>query len=260
MLITLLFSFLFGWSWPFLNRSSHQSIYTSRLIRAYLGASNWERLVATGKSVTQAISGDDIKQEDYWPRFRWLAHRSDRDAEKTDQLFQEIHADEEQPTSKGDAAPSGERYDQRDPGRSLRKSSSATAKGSGWRSGRRRSASESFTIIVVDRAGPSTAELQAEVYPPEGKKVLIGSSVTTISVDRPARLHGRIFDARKLDGNFGGRIFDESRVEDEPGISLLAGLANVRLTYWWNSGVKPFDRFTTRSCSPKRQQKMAPLH
>ena len=81
LLITLLFSFLFGWSWPFLNRSTHQSIYTSRLIRAYLGASNRDRLMPNSKGVTQAIPGDDIKQEEYWPRFQGLAPASGAGAE-----------------------------------------------------------------------------------------------------------------------------------------------------------------------------------
>jgi len=65
--IAFLFSFLFGWSWPFLNRSTLHPLYTSRLIRAYLGASNPGRLESTSGDVTEAVAGDDLKQEQYWP-------------------------------------------------------------------------------------------------------------------------------------------------------------------------------------------------
>ena len=65
--IAFMFSFLFGWSWPFLNRSTLHPLYTSRLIRAYLGASNPERLESKSGDVTDVVAGDDLKQEQYWP-------------------------------------------------------------------------------------------------------------------------------------------------------------------------------------------------
>ena len=260
LLITLLFSILFGWSWPFLNRSSHQSIYTSRLIRAYLGASNWKRLVATGKSVTQAISGDDIKQEDYWPRFRWLANRSDRDAEKTDQLFQEIHADEESLLQKGmplhlvnvtinETLDARTQVEQRD------------RKGIGMAVGPAAiSVGVVHHLVVATEPDPQRQSLEAEVYPPEGKDgayriFRYNRSPWTGRLDYT----GEFLTLGNWTGISGAAFSTSLGWRTSLAFSLLAGLANVRLTYWWNSGVKPFDRFTTRVmlAGKMMQQKMA---
>jgi hypothetical protein len=49
----------------FLNRTSLHPIYTARLIRAYLGASNKARH-GDGKPVTEVLGGDDLSHERYW--------------------------------------------------------------------------------------------------------------------------------------------------------------------------------------------------
>ena len=247
LLITLIFSVLFGWSWPFLNRSTHQSIYTSRLIRAYLGASNLVRLVATGKSVTQAISGDDIKQEDYWPRFSWLANRSDRDAEKTDRLLQKIHADEDRLLKKGmplhlvnvtinETLDARRQVEQRD------------RKGIGMAVGPAAiSVGVVHHLVVATEPDPQRQRLEAEVYPPEGKDgayriFRYARSPWTGRLDYT----GEFLTLGNWTGISGAAFSTSLGWRTSLAFSLLAGLANVRLTYWWNSGVKPFDRFTTR--------------
>ncbi len=54
------FAGLFGRTWTFLNRSSHASLYSARLTRAYLGASNPERHRPSQRSaVTDPLPGDD---------------------------------------------------------------------------------------------------------------------------------------------------------------------------------------------------------
>ena len=63
--ITLLLSILFGQTWPFINRSTHQPIYGARLTRAYLGASNRKRL--EGTNITETVEGDDLDMAHYWP-------------------------------------------------------------------------------------------------------------------------------------------------------------------------------------------------
>lgn len=62
---TLLLSILFGQTWPFVNRSTHQPIYGARLTRAYLGASNEKRW--GGTNVTETVEGDDFDLARYWP-------------------------------------------------------------------------------------------------------------------------------------------------------------------------------------------------
>jgi hypothetical protein len=57
-------SLLFGRILDFLNLSSQHTFYAARLIRAYLGASNPKR---EGVSLSRAIPGDDIARADYHP-------------------------------------------------------------------------------------------------------------------------------------------------------------------------------------------------
>ncbi|MDX1432158.1 MAG: hypothetical protein R3286_06880, partial [Gammaproteobacteria bacterium] len=77
-------SWLFGRSWPFLNRSSLHALYSSRLTRAYLGASNacrvdpqrarsWESCkredamrAGDAVTITNVIEGDDVELDDYY--------------------------------------------------------------------------------------------------------------------------------------------------------------------------------------------------
>jgi hypothetical protein len=62
--VAMLFGWLFGRSWPFLNQSSLQSTYSARLTRAYLGASNPLRRIFG--NVTRVKPGDNIDAADYW--------------------------------------------------------------------------------------------------------------------------------------------------------------------------------------------------
>ena len=53
-----------AWTLPFLNLSSHNSLYGARLTRAYLGASNQKRH-AEHRTVTELVPGDQISLADY---------------------------------------------------------------------------------------------------------------------------------------------------------------------------------------------------
>ena len=71
LVLVALFCFLVGggWTgspWIFINRSSLHPLYTARLIRAYLGASNNLRYGSTAPGVSDPVDGDDVAQEDYW--------------------------------------------------------------------------------------------------------------------------------------------------------------------------------------------------
>jgi len=59
--------FVFGSGWAFLNYSSQQPLYNARLTRAYLGASNPARWTGEHKSVVQPEKGDAIEMADYDP-------------------------------------------------------------------------------------------------------------------------------------------------------------------------------------------------
>jgi hypothetical protein len=53
-------------SWELLNRTSLHPLYTARLIRAYLGASNKSRYGSTAPGLSDPVDGDDLPQEEYW--------------------------------------------------------------------------------------------------------------------------------------------------------------------------------------------------
>jgi hypothetical protein len=63
----LLLTLAFGRYFDFLNFSSQQTLYSSRLIRAYLGASNPSRWAkGTYRPVTEPLPDDDIEVHRYW--------------------------------------------------------------------------------------------------------------------------------------------------------------------------------------------------
>jgi hypothetical protein len=65
-LVTLVLAILFGQTFSFVNNSSHNQLYSARLSRAYLGASNpsrWKK----GRGVTEVLRGDDCDVSAYWP-------------------------------------------------------------------------------------------------------------------------------------------------------------------------------------------------
>ncbi len=65
-LISLVLAILFGQTFSFVNNSSHNQLYSARLSRAYLGASNRRRW-GGGRGVTEVLRGDDCDVSTYWP-------------------------------------------------------------------------------------------------------------------------------------------------------------------------------------------------
>jgi len=63
----LTLAFAFGRTFSFLNRSSHHPLYTARLVRAYLGASNERRWLSGIEPVITTVEGDDLREDEYWP-------------------------------------------------------------------------------------------------------------------------------------------------------------------------------------------------
>jgi len=65
LVVALATCLIFGRAWRFLTRSSHHPLYSARLTRAYLGASNPQRL-RHDISVTQVVPDDEIQLRDYF--------------------------------------------------------------------------------------------------------------------------------------------------------------------------------------------------
>lgn len=57
---------LLGRNTFFINLSTMHTFYTQRLTRAYLGATNAERLCSTKTHITDVIRGDDVAASEYW--------------------------------------------------------------------------------------------------------------------------------------------------------------------------------------------------
>jgi hypothetical protein len=69
LLFLFVFSWLFGRNWSFLNRSSLHALYSSRLARAYLGATNpsrHQKNTAKNSAVVDVLPDDDITLDDYY--------------------------------------------------------------------------------------------------------------------------------------------------------------------------------------------------
>ena len=62
----VLLSWIVGRLRSFLNTSTLAYLYGSRLVRAYLGAANPDRLQGRWRGVTETVPSDDLPQEEYW--------------------------------------------------------------------------------------------------------------------------------------------------------------------------------------------------
>lgn len=68
--IALVLSWIFSRSFGFVNLSSLQQTYAARIARAYLGATNPQRQQHSNHSMTSLIVGDEIAMDDYSPHER----------------------------------------------------------------------------------------------------------------------------------------------------------------------------------------------
>jgi hypothetical protein len=250
-----LLTFAFGRYFAFLNYSSHQVLYSSRLIRAYLGASNssrWRR--GSWVPVIEPIADDDIEVHQYWPT-----------------------------PAKPEA---GEAYDRAAPLHLVNVTINETFSGESQIQQQDRKG----IGMALGPAGVSAGVRHHVVYGPDApppRATDAGTVLQMLKLDAPGRLHTRRVAAIYPKHTAGGpafRMFEypppQSRRTAAPqtasanvdaelpdefpgeplslgrwvaisgaafstglgfrtslGLSLLAGLANVRLGYWWDSGV-----------------------
>jgi hypothetical protein len=207
---------LSGWTWSFVNNSSLHALYAGRLIRAYLGASNWTRLADDSPGLSAVVPGDDISQERYW----------------------------------GDAQ------------------NGQVKRGA------------PLHLVNVTLNETVDGQTQIEQRDRKGLALAAGPSGLSVGVQHHLLLDcivGQYRIAGIEPGKTAGfRVFEYPDVEDEArenmslgkwtaisgaavatglgsrtslGISLLTGLFNVRLGYWWDSGVRPMQRKVTAARS-----------
>ncbi len=228
------FSFLFGWSWPFLNHSTLHPLYTSRLIRAYLGASNPDRL-GPESDVTEVVPGDDLNQDKYWsvhalapppspfknllaqlPRF--LFRKKALNFAILDPLIAKggpLHLVNVTINETIDGRSAVEQTDRKGVGMAIGPAAI--------------SAGVSNHVVF----GASN-EKMVEVFPTGANTFRMFGDTNSFQAERLSLGDWMGISGAAFSTGLGSRT--------SLALSFLAGWANIRLGYWWNSGVNPESR------------------
>ncbi len=191
---------LFGRTLPFLNQSSLQALYGARLARAYLGASNPERWKGRGENVTEPLPGDGIGLDDYRPEL------AGGPLHLVNVTLNETVAGKSQV----------EQHDRKGLAMAIGPLSVAAGK-------------RSHALRVPDPSGrlalrplEASRSEYAIFTPPEGDLLF----AERLPLETWVSLSGAAFST-----GLGSRT--------SFGLSLLCGVFNVRLGYWWDSGIDP---------------------
>jgi hypothetical protein len=191
---------LFGRTLPFLNQSSLQALYGARLARAYLGASNPERWGGRGQNVTEPLAGDGIGLDDYRPE------EAGGPLHLVNITLNETFAGKSQ-------------VEQRDrKGLAMAVGPLSVAAGRKSHALRAPDASGRFALRPLE----ASRSEYAIFTPPEGDLVL----AERLPLETWVSVSGAAFST-----GLGSRT--------SLGLSLLCGVFNVRLGYWWDSGIDP---------------------
>jgi len=222
LLVAALFSFFAGGgrrkgtsgATVFLNRSSLHAIYTARLIRAYLGASNKSRHSDT-KTVSEVVSGDDISQERYWFAPEKFFYPNGAPLHLVNMTLNETIDGQSQ-------------IEQRD-----RKGLGMAVAPAGLSVGVRHHAvyhepTDPQKIKVETFPHPGAGEFRVFNYRDEGSK----------DDDPIAEFKGEKPSLGNWTGMSGAAAATGMGFRTSLGVSLLTGLFNVRLGYWWDSGIQ----------------------
>ena len=235
--VTLLLSFLFGRTWPFLNHSSLHAMYSARLTRAYLGASNPLRATGAGEAVTRVRAGDNFSAAEYWaPPVEGGTGKAPC------QKGAPLHLINVTVNETVDGRSQVQQQDR---------------KGMG---------------LAIGPYGVSVGTRHHAIFP---------SHRALADKDRPARVTVapaaedtyRVFDSianqtwlkresltvGQWVGISGAAFSTGLGARTSLGLSLLCGFANVRLGYWWESGVEPPREKAATPVEPGLLERLFPL-
>jgi hypothetical protein len=207
------FTWLFGRTNAFANMSSLHGFYAARLTRTFLGASNPNRLETNDSAINESMVDDDCTGSEYW---QWpeLEERSasERSAQRTPTA---------KPWTKGGPlhlinTTVNETMDART------KVQNQDRKGTGFALGPC-ALSLGIRHHLVDKAGAPPA-----IFPVDGFRVFRsaeenGRTPEPLSLGRWMSISGAAFSAA-------------AGANTTVPIAILAGMLNVRLGYWWDSG------------------------
>jgi hypothetical protein len=220
-------SILFGLTLKFVNNSSHQALYGARLTRAYLGASNKRRYDdKDARKVSDPVEGDDIGWGQYAP------FRNGGPLHIVNVTLNETISGESQ-------------VEQRD------RRGIPMAIGPCGLSGSKRS----HSLFKQEGDPPTSADPGSDRSGlPQGVSDWIkpvsgaGSDEFDLFFGSPPREH--VVEALNL-GTWvaisGAAFTTGLGAQTSLSLSLLLGIANVRLGYWWDSHVEPWARNPVRA-------------
>ena len=211
-------SLLFARAWRFLNDSTLQPLYRARIIRAYLGASNPKR-IRKGRPapVTKMIDGDDIPMDWDSPGPTDSVDRFDRGAPLH---IVNVTINETDETKTGLQ-------------RNDRKGIGMAVGPAGISAGVRHH-------VVFPGGGSGQADSQVRTYPADGFRIF--HYPTGPGNAGSLRYRGEPLTFGQWIGISGAAFSTGVGMRTSFGLSFLAGILNVRLGYWWDSGVRPDDR------------------
>lgn len=225
-------SWFFSTAFGFVNLSSLQQLYAARLARAYLGATNPERRQHENHSMTDLMPGDDVELEAYAP------HRHGGPLHLINATVNE--------TISGKT-----NIERRD-----RKGVALAVGPAGLSVGIDSHALWADEPAPVDRTGrlqllwevPRRTVVPLSCAPGGGRfHALCDADNLTRAGSEGPRQHIEALPLGRWVAISGAAFTTGTGANTTLGLSLLLGLANVRLGYWWDSGIQP-------GCSAARSQ------
>jgi hypothetical protein len=219
VLATLFASWFFSRSFGFVNLSSLQQLYAARLGRAYLGASNPERRRNANYSMTALLAGDDVALADYAP------HENGGPLHYVNVTVNETLSGRtqiERRDRKGVPLAIGPC------GMSVGTGDHSLWADNGDAGGRRHHRNSLWEIRTRGITPIRSVEDSELAQTPHGRS---GKSEPTSRVEALSLRHWVAISGAAFTTGTGATTC--------VGLSLLLGLANVRLGYWWDSGVVP---------------------
>ena len=229
--LALAFSLLFGICWIFLNGSSQHSLYSARLTRAYLGASNPLRRNPKYMSVTEVLPGDNIGLEDYWPA-------EEKTAKTLYSKGTPLHLINCTFNETLDSKSNVQQQDRKGLGFTLGpRSISVGVKHHAIFDGYPEAEDASVPVTTTPEKGFRIFETKQKVKDNGTEETMVKAKETWTLGERLTLGYWTGISGAAFSTGLGART--------NIGLSLLCGFANVRLGYWWDSQIPPSRRKNT---------------
>ncbi len=222
---SVVLSACFGHIWPFVNHSSLQPMYGARLTRAYLGASNRRRWGPDGAGVTQIIDGDDLRFEEYRP----------------DESGGPLHLINVTINETVDGKSQIEQRDRKGLGMAVGPCgvSVGVEHHAIWSDEHHENIRVRHELIVRNSRGQQSRTVQESAAGASPRPASPGTSPSAGgAASRTRNVSAEALNLGRWVSISGAAFSTGLGARTNIGLSLLCGMANLRLGYWWNSGVK----------------------